>query len=130
MVVLAIRESADQATFRSDTLMKMRFIRRVHPLILIAAVIALGVILWCPEGFVDPAKVVERKPARDSSPVVLPLLAKGVREPSESPVAHARAQVAALENRRNNLNADFFRQRTVLVLLRKGFPSTEKDKAG
>jgi hypothetical protein len=46
---------------------------------------------------VDPAKIVERKPAGHGGPMVLPLLTKGIREPGESPVAHARAQTAALD---------------------------------
>jgi hypothetical protein len=48
--------------------------------------------------FVDAAKIVEREPARDSGPVVLPLLAKGIREPREAANAHTRAQIAALDD--------------------------------
>jgi hypothetical protein len=47
---------------------------------------------------VDAAKVVEREPARNSGPVVLPLLAEGVRQPSESAKSHARAQIVALND--------------------------------
>ena len=46
---------------------------------------------------VDAAEVVKREPARDRGPVVLPLLAKGIRKPGGPPVAHARAQIVALD---------------------------------
>jgi hypothetical protein len=49
--------------------------------------------------FVDAAKVVEREPYADSGPVVLPLLAESVREPSKTPRAHANAKILALDNR-------------------------------
>ena len=47
---------------------------------------------------VNSAKVVEHEPHDYSGPMVLPLLAEGVREPGEPPKAHARAQIAALDN--------------------------------
>jgi hypothetical protein len=58
---------------------------------------------WCAaKRFVYAAEIVKREPARDSRPVVLPLLGESIREPRESPVTHARAQIAALNNRGAN----------------------------
>ena len=48
---------------------------------------------------VDATEIVEREPASDSGPVILPLFREGIRQPSESPIAQARAQVTALHNR-------------------------------
>jgi hypothetical protein len=48
---------------------------------------------------VGAAEIVEREPASDSGPVLLPLFAEGVGEARETPIAYARAQVAALHNR-------------------------------
>jgi hypothetical protein len=58
----------------------------------------------------NSAKVVEREPARDSGPVVLPFLRKAIRQASEpanrqareSPIARARTQIAAFNNRSAN----------------------------
>src|SRR4051794_28264845 len=47
----------------------------------------------------NAAKVVEGKPKRDRCPVVLPLFAEGVGEPSESTGAHAQAEIGPLDNR-------------------------------
>lgn len=42
---------------------------------------------------VNAAKIVKREPAGYSGPVILPLLAEGVRQPCEAAKAHARAQL-------------------------------------
>jgi hypothetical protein len=39
------------------------------------------------------AKVVEREPAGNSGPMVLPLFAEGVRKTGESPIAHSIRQL-------------------------------------
>jgi hypothetical protein len=52
--------------------------------------------------FVNPAEaaeVIEREPAGDSGPVVLPFLAERVREARESTKAHAGAEVGPFDNR-------------------------------
>ena len=48
---------------------------------------------------VNPTEVVERVPQRNSVPVVLPLLAEGIRKAREAAIAHPRAKVVALHNR-------------------------------
>lgn len=52
-----------------------------------------------PQGLVNAAKVVKSEPARNSGPVVLEALAKRIGQTRETAKAHARAQVAALDNR-------------------------------
>ena len=47
----------------------------------------------------DAAKVVERKPARDSGPMVFPFFAEGIRKPRETARAHPNAEVLALDDR-------------------------------
>src|SRR5260370_31643160 len=51
---------------------------------------------------VDSAKIIEREPARDGCPVVLPLLAERIREARKSSSAHADTQVLSLHNRSAN----------------------------
>ena len=58
--------------------------------------------------FVDSAKVVERKPARDSGPVVLPFFTEAIGKAREATKAHPQRQVAAFHNR----SADALRVRT------------------
>ena len=48
------------------------------------------------------AEIVKSEPARDGGPVVFPLLAEGICEACEAAGAHARAQIAALDNARAN----------------------------
>lgn len=45
------------------------------------------------DGFVHAAEVIEGEPARDRSPVFLPLLAEGVRQAREAPRAHPDGQI-------------------------------------
>ena len=45
-------------------------------------------------------EVVKGKPACDGSPVVLPLLAEGIRQASEAPCTHSYRLILALHNRR------------------------------
>jgi hypothetical protein len=51
------------------------------------------------QGFVNAAEIVKREPACDRGPVVLPTLTEGVRQSGEAAIAHARAEVTALDNR-------------------------------
>jgi len=51
------------------------------------------------QGFVGPAEVVEREPQHNGSPVIVPFLAEGVRQASETSNAHTRAEVGPLNNR-------------------------------
>lgn len=51
------------------------------------------------ERFVNSAEVVEREPARNAGPVILPFLRECVCKSGEATIAHARAQVAAFDNR-------------------------------
>ena len=46
------------------------------------------------------AKVVKRKPARDSRPVVFPLFREGICQANEPAKAHTHTEVLALDNRR------------------------------
>lgn len=50
----------------------------------------------------NAAEIVEREPASDSGPMVLPLLAEGIREARKTPIAHARAEIGSLDNRGAN----------------------------
>lgn len=50
------------------------------------------------ERLVDATKIVEREPARDSGPVVLPFLAEAIRQAREAAKAHANAKILAFHN--------------------------------
>ncbi|MBV8772692.1 MAG: hypothetical protein JO166_10260 [Deltaproteobacteria bacterium] len=46
----------------------------------------------------DTAEIVERKPERNSGPMVLPFLGEGIRQPQKTANAHTKAEITSFDN--------------------------------